>query len=179
MPWLCTELHGPLPSEFQPLYSQSSRLNGKRAQRWWTVWWAQEPWATFEAADAPIFWVGKAFPTKGFPEEKLPRAVRKWTLLGRPVAYIKVALSNVNMFLLYIKGWREGKKRLCKRCDGWTSRRVNKVIMRDMRRDACGFLCLAEKATLYPQRHVSSSPLPYRPCHRRPRTEARWEFRQP
>ena len=45
-----------------------------------------------------------AFPTKGFPEEKLPLAVRKWTLLGRPVAYIEVALSTVNMCLLYIKG---------------------------------------------------------------------------
>ena len=34
-------------------------------------------------------------------EERLPRADRKWTLLGRPVAYIKVALSNVKYGCLY------------------------------------------------------------------------------
>ncbi len=34
-------------------------------------------------------------------EERLPRADRKWTLPGRPVAYIKVALSNVKYGCLY------------------------------------------------------------------------------
>ena len=33
--------------------------------------------------------------------------------------------------------------------------------MRDMRGDACGFLCLAEKATLHPRGHVVSSALPW------------------
>lgn len=51
----------------------------------------------------------RPLPTKGFAEARPPRATKKRTLLMWPVAYTEVALSNVNISLLYIKGLREGK----------------------------------------------------------------------
>lgn len=89
---------------------------------------AQESWATFEAANARIFsgrWkgvvmslhpttVGEASPTKSLSEERLGWAARKWTLLGLPVAYIKVAPNLCKLGVMYI---RNRGMELCERCD--------------------------------------------------------------
>ena len=64
--------------------------------------------------------------------KRLPRAARKWTLLGRPVAYTKVALPNANTYLLYIKG---RKKRKIGYDDNAMSGRLEEVMTRDMRGD--------------------------------------------
>ena len=73
-----------------------------------------------------------------------------------------IALSNMNICLLYIKGRRERKKRLYRRCDEWTSVLYNamsgqadELMIRDMRRGTCRFLCLAEEATLRPGGHIA------------------------
>ena len=67
----------------------------------------------------------------------------------------------MNICELYIKGWREGKNGCA---DDAISGQVyntmsGRVMMRDMRGGTCGFLCLADKATLRPGGHVASLPL--------------------
>ena len=51
---------------------------------------------------------------------------------GGPVTYIKVALSNVEMCLLYVKGREEGKNGCA---NDAMSGRVAEMMMRDMRRE--------------------------------------------
>lgn len=103
----------------------------------------------FKAVDALIFLVGKAFPNKNLLEKGLPMRLGSKCCLGGLFHTLKKLYLNVNICLLYIRGQRERK-------NGFTnnamSRKVDEMMMRDMRQGTCRFLWLAEKATLHPKK---------------------------
>ena len=126
----------PAQSSKMFIYAQSSRMHEREenSRVVFVDWWAQEPWVTFEAADAPYLLGEKGLSDERLPwRKKLPCAARKWTLLGRPVAYIKVALSNVNVYFT----WRDGGRGnscandvMGERYDEWTMWWVNETSWR-------------------------------------------------
>lgn len=103
----------------------------------------------FKAVDALIFLVGKAFPNKNLLEKSLPVRLGSKRCLGGLFHTLKKLYLNVNICLLYIRGQRE-RKNGC--TNNAMSRKVDEMMMRDMRQGTCRFLCLAEKATLHPKK---------------------------
>ena len=149
-PWVSQNRSGSrVSSVSSTVYAPLSHMHGERSSEVDELFDGHRNLSNVRGRGCPYL-LGK----KGFSDERLPRAARKWTLLGRPVAYIKVALSNVTICLLYIKGWREGKNGCA---NDAMSGRVDDVIMRDIRGVTWGFLCLAEETTLHPRQWAADA----------------------
>lgn len=73
-------------------------------------------------------------------------------LLERPVTCIKIALSNINICLLYIKRWKK-RKNSC--VDNMMNRQADELMIKDIKRIICGVLCHVKETTLHFGRHIT------------------------